>query len=419
MNKLLYNPSQLLTLDTHGKNVKRGTDLSEIDLLHDHSIVINENLIADIIPNSSLNKNKFDQIIDVTGKTVLPGLVECHTHSVFTGSRADEFRQKLAGVDYEEIAAAGGGIISTVKAVRSASFDELVKTVSPRIEHFIQQGITTLEIKSGYGLDFENEVKLLQVIKYLNEIFSIDIMPTFLGAHTFPPEAKDKREEYVEEIIGRMLPHIAKQKLAEFCDGFCEATAFTSKEIDSIFSAAKKLGLKLKLHTEQFNNVGGLNVALNHNAVSVDHLEVLDNSDIEKLCSSDTVAVLLPGVSFFLNYKYAPARKLIEHNAIVALATDYNPGSSHISSLALVMSFAALKMGMNIEETISAVTINAAKALDVQKTAGSIEPGKKADFSVFDCKEYADIVYDIGKNLNCMTIKNGEIIYNRSGKSSY
>jgi len=419
MKKLLYNPSQLVTVNTNGKNAKRGNELSEVESLTEHSIILEENRIKDIIPTTSVNKNNFEDIIDLSEKVVLPGLIECHTHTSFTGSRADEFRQKLAGVNYEEIAAAGGGINSTVKAVRKASFEELVKTVSPRIEHFIQQGITTLEIKSGYGLDFENEVKLLQVIKYLNEIFSIDIIPTFLGAHTFPPEVKYKREEYVEEITNKMLPHIAKQKLAVFCDGFCEATAFTSEEIDSIFSTAKKLGLKLKLHTEQFNNVGGLNIALNHNAVSVDHLEVLDNSDIEKLCSSDTVAVLLPGVSFFLNYQYAPARKLIEHDAIVALATDFNPGSSHISSLALVMSLAALKMGMSIEETISAVTINAAKALDVQKTVGSIEPCKKADFAVFDCKEYADIVYDIGKNLNCMTIKNGEIIYNRSGKSSY
>ncbi len=412
MKKLLFNPSQLLTLDTHGKNVKRGNDLSDIDLLQDHSIVINDNLIAEIIPNSSVNKNKIDRIIDVTGKTVLPGLVECHTHSVFTGSRADEFRQKLAGVDYEKIAKSGGGINSTVKSVRQSSFEDIIKTVKPRIENFISQGITTLEIKSGYGLDFENEIKLLQVINYLDEIYPIDIIPTFLGAHTFPPEHKTNRDEYIDEIINKMLPHIAEQKLAKFCDGFCEATAFTSDEIDLIFSRAKELGLNLKLHTEQFNSIGGLDTALKHNAVSVDHLEVLQDDGIIKLGKADTVSVLLPGISFFLKYQYAPARKLIKSNAIIALATDFNPGSSHISSLSLIMSLAALNMRMTIEETINAVTINAAAALKMNDKIGSIEIGKRADFSIFDTEEYADIVYDIGRNLNWMTIKNGEIIYN-------
>ena len=208
-----------------------------------------------------------------------------------------------------------------------------------------------------------------------------------------------------------MLPHIAKQKLALFCDGFCESTAFSSDQIDFIFTKARELALKLKLHTEQFNSIGGLDVALNHNAVSVDHLEVLIEEDILKLANSDTVSVLLPGVSFFLNYQYAPARKLIDNNAIVALATDYNPGSSHISNLSLIMSLAALKMKMTIEETINAVTINAAKALSVEESVGSIEIGKQADFSVFNTEVYSDIVYNIGKNLNCITIKNGEIVY--------
>ena len=208
-----------------------------------------------------------------------------------------------------------------------------------------------------------------------------------------------------------MIPHIAEQKLAEFCDGFCEATAFSANEIDEIFSAAVKKGLKLKLHTEQFNAIGGLDVALKHKAVSVDHLEVIKDDDIPKLGKSDTVAVLLPGVSFFLNHSYAPARKLIEQNAIVALATDFNPGSSHISSLSLIMSLAALKMKMTIEETISAVTINSAKALCREKSIGSIEIGKKADFAVFNTSDYSDIVYSIGNNLNCMTIKDGIIIY--------
>jgi imidazolonepropionase len=411
MRTLLYNPASIVTVNTSGKNYKRGKELSDIGCIYDHSIIIEDNLITDVLPTSSIDKNNFEKIIDVTGKTVLPGLVECHTHTAFAGSRADEFRQKLSGVGYEEIAKKGGGINTTVEAVRSSSFEELVNLIKPRIGNFISQGITTLEIKSGYGLNFENERKLLQVINFLNEIYPIEIVPTFLGAHTFPPEFKDNRQEYVDEIINKMIPHFADQKLAEFCDGFCEATAFTANEIDEIFAAAKNHGLKLKLHTEQFNSIGGLDVALEHKAVSVDHLEVIKDEDIPKLSNSDTVSVLLPGVSFFLNHQYAPARKLIEHNAIVALATDFNPGSSHISSLSLIMSIAALKMKMTIEETISAVTINAANALCREKSIGSIEIGKKADFAVFDTSDYADIVYSIGKNLNCMTIKNGKVLY--------
>jgi len=411
MKTLLFNPSTIVTIDTSGKNFKRGKELSDIGCLYEHSIVIEDDLIKDILPTASVEKNKFDEIIDATGKTVLPGLVECHTHTAFAGSRADEFRQKLSGIGYEDIAKKGGGINTTVQAVRSSSFEELVNLIKPRVEHFISQGITTLEIKSGYGLNFENERKLLHVINYLNEIYPIDIVPTFLGAHTFPKEFKENRRGYFDVIINKMIPHFAEQKLAEFCDGFCESTAFTADEIDEIFTAASNHGLKLKLHTEQFNAIGGLGVALKHKAVSVDHLEVIKNEDIPKLGKSDAVAVLLSGVSFFLNHTYAPARKLIEQNPIVALATDYNPGSSHISSLSLIMSIAALKMKMTIEETISAVTINAAKALCREKTIGSIEIGKKADFAVFNPSDYSDIVYSIGNNLNCMTIKNGIVIY--------
>ena len=411
MRTLLHNPASIVTVNTNGKNLKRGKELSEIGVVFDHSIIIEDTLIKDIITNPSVKKNNFDKIIDVTGRTVLPGLVECHTHTAFAGSRADEFRQKLSGIGYEEIAKRGGGINTTVSAVRTANFEELVNIIKPRIENFISQGITTLEIKSGYGLNFENERKLLQVINYLNEIYPIEIIPTFLGAHTFPSEFYENHKGYIDEIINKMIPHFSKQNLAEFCDGFCEATAFSAEEIDKIFTAAKQSGLMLKLHTEQFNSIGGLDVALIHKAISVDHLEVIKESDIPKLGNTDTVAVLLPGVSFFLNHIYAPARKLIEQNATVALATDYNPGSSHISSLSLIMSLAALKMGMTIEETISAVTINSAKAVCREKTVGSIEIGKKADFAIFDMEDYADIVYSVGSNLNCMTIKNGNVVY--------
>lgn len=415
MITLLKNPAQIVTVDTNGKNFKRGKELAEIGVVSEHSIVVEDDLIVDVIPTISSDKTGADKIIDLENKVILPGLIECHTHSVFAGSRGNEFRLKLKGVTYEEIAASGGGINSTVKAVRNASFDELYAITKERVDYFISQGITTLEIKSGYGLDFENEIKILNVINKLNEQYPIDIVPTFLGAHTVPNELKGNREKYIDSLINEMLPYIASNNLAEFCDAFCEPGAFSADEVDAIFSSAVKNGFKIKLHTEQFNNIGGLDTALKHNAVSVDHLEVIKNTDIVKLSGIDTVAVLLPGVSFFLNYGFAPARELIENDAIVALATDYNPGSSHIANLNLIMSFAALKMKMSIEETISAVTINAAKSLNRNKTTGSIEKGKKADFAVFNTNDYSDIVYNVGKNLNCMTIKDGKIIYSANG----
>ncbi|MDY0082995.1 MAG: imidazolonepropionase [Ignavibacteriaceae bacterium] len=413
MRKLLTNFAQIITCDTKGINYKRGNNLSEINILENHSLFIEDGIIKDIIPDSSINHINADLKLNFNGKIILPGLIDCHTHTVFAGSRANEFKEKIAGVHYEEIAKRGGGILTTVNAVRNSSLPDLIELIKPRVKEFIAQGVTTLEIKSGYGLDFENEIKLLHAIKVLDEIFPIEIVPTFLGAHTFPAEFELDHKGYVDLITDKMIPHIAKNNLAEFCDGFCEATAFTSEEIDTIFTAAAKSGLKLKLHTEQFNNVGGLDIALKHNAVSVDHLEVIAEQDLNKFENSETVAVLLPGVSLFLDYSFAPARKLIENNAIIALATDYNPGSSHILNLHLIMSLASIKMKMKMEEVINAVTINAAKALNREKTTGSIEPGKKADLAVYDAEDYTEIIYNTARNLVTHTIKDGEIIFQK------
>ncbi len=411
MIKILTGASQIISVDTYGKNIKRGKDMNEISVLTGHALVIEEDIIKDIVPESSVKNVSAVEIIEVKDKIILPGLIECHTHTVFSGSRKDEFKKKLQGTSYEEIAAAGGGINNTVNAVRNARVEELINDAAPRVEYFISQGITTLEIKSGYGLDFENEIKLLKVINFLNKKFPIDIIPTFLGAHTYPPEYKNNHEAYLQILTGEMLPYINKNKLTIFCDGFCETTAFNTEEIKLLFAAAQELGMSLRLHTEQFNSIGGIDIALNFGAVSIDHLEVIKETDIVKLGAADIVCVLLPGVSFFLNHNYAPARKLIDSNAVVALSTDYNPGSSNICLLNLIMSLGALKMRMTIEETISAVTINAAKALLVNSNTGSIEIGKKADFAVFKTNDYSDIVYNVGKNLNYMTIKNGEVVY--------
>ncbi len=413
MKKLFYNPAQILTIDTKGKNLKKGKEQSDVGLLENYSIIIEDGLIKEFVETERVQQNEFSEVIDLSGKTILPGLVECHSHTLFSGSRAEEFRMKLSGIDYEEIARKGGGILSTVKSVRESSFDELVEIAKPRIDYFISQGITTLEIKSGYGLSFYDEIKLLQVIQHLNKIYPIEIISTFLGAHTYPPEYKKDKQKYIEIITEEMMPYIAENKLAEFCDAFCEATAFSADEIDIIFNAAKKHKLKLKLHTEQFNNIGGLETALKHKAISVDHLEVLKEEQIDLFKKSKTISVLLPGVSFFLNYDYAPARKLIENKIPIALATDFNPGSSHIANLNFIMSLAALKMKLSIEEVITSVTINSASALCREKTVGSLELDKKADFAIFDTDNYADIVYQVGKNICGMTIKEAEIIYKK------
>jgi len=411
MRILIKNPAQIVTVDTKDVNYKRGKDMKNIDPIFGHSLIIEDGLIKDFIPESAVEKVKVDQTIDVADMIVLPGLVECHTHSAFAGSRANEFLLRLAGATYEEIAAQGGGILSTVNAVRTSSFDELVSLLKPRIDDFISRGITILEIKSGYGLSFYDEIKLLQVINYFKIHSPIEIIPTFLGAHAFPPEYKNDHEQYIDLLITELLPYIIKNNLAYTVDAFCEKSAFSPEEVDRIFSEAKKLGYKLKLHTNQFTNLGGLNIARKYKVNSVDHLEVIDD-DIKWFAKSEIVAVLLPGVSFFLDYGYAPARKLIENNAIIALSTDYNPGSSNISNLHLIMSIAALKMKMTAEEIISAVTINSAKALGLSENAGSIEIGKQADLSIFSAKDYSEIIYNIGTNLNRITIKKGKIIYN-------
>lgn len=411
MKKLIKYPSLIITVDTKGKNVKRGKEQNEIKSIAEHSILVEDGLIKDIIPNQSINKITADETINVKDKVVLPGFVECHTHAAFAGSRANDFLMRLRGASYEQISEKGGGIISTVDAVRKSSYEELINMLQPKIDYFISQGITTLEIKSGYGLSYYDEIKLLQVINHFKKLYKIDIIPTFLGAHTYPSEYKNDHKGFLKLITDELLPYVIKNNLAEYVDVFCEKFAFNTEETELIFSKSKKLKYKIRLHTDQFNSIGGIDIALKYKALSVDHLEVVNDEDIYKLSKSDTVAVLLPGVSFFLNSNYAPARKLIDNNVIVALSTDFNPGSSNIPNLHLIMSIAALNMKMTAEEIISAVTINSAKALDMQNKIGSIEINKQADFAVFNVKDYSEIIYNIGINLNVMTIKKGEIIY--------
>lgn len=410
MKTLLTNPEQIVTIDSKGLNYKRGHDMKDIGVLTAHSILIEDGKILDIIPDSKAKRKSFDKQIDLQGKVILPGLVDCHTHTVFSGSRANEFHMKLGGVTYEEISEKGGGINRTVESVRESSFNDLVQISTSRVNNFIKQGITTLEIKSGYGLSFYDEIKMLQVIHAMKSV-GIEIIPTFLGAHTFPKEYKNDREKYLQIVNDELIPYISKNKLAKFCDAFLEKTAFNTKEVESIFANAAKHGFKTRLHTNQFNSIGGIDLAIRSKCKSADHLEIISEEEISKISESDLVAVLLPGVSFSLKYNYAPARDLIDKNSIVALASDFNPGSSHISNISMIMALAALNMKMTFEEILSAFTINAAKALDISDSKGSIEINKDADFAIFNCNNYNEIIYNIGTNINIMTISKGEIIY--------
>lgn len=410
MDLLIENASQIVTCHSRGRKFKAGKHQSEIGLLKNASVYIESGRIKWLgkkLPSSIKRKNV--KKIDASGKTVLPGLIDSHTHLVFAGSRADEYSMRINGSTYEEIAKAGGGIISTVKAVRKASKDELKNLARKRIQSSIGFGVTTIEAKSGYGLNTASEIKMLEVINELNREMPIDVYSTFLGAHAFP---KDKtREEYLDELLFEMIPLIAQKELAVFIDAFCEKNYFSVSETKKIFLQGIRFGLVPKLHTNQFYSIGGIQAAISCGAVSVDHLEVMKPSDIKALENSGTIANVLPTVSYFLDIPYAPARKMIEKNIPVGLATDFNPGSAMSENIQLVMSMAVQMLKMNIEETINAVTINAAAALGVSHNIGSIETGKQGDLAIFDTPNYKDILYHFGINQLFCTIKKGKVIH--------
>ncbi|MBE2219152.1 MAG: imidazolonepropionase [Ignavibacteria bacterium] len=410
MDILIENASQIVTCRTRGRKFKAGKHQSEIGLLKDASVYIESGRIKWLgkkLPSSLKKKNV--KKIDVTGKTVLPGLIDSHTHLVFAGSRADEYSMRINGSTYEEIAKAGGGIISTVKAVRKASKEELKNLAKKRIQSSIGFGVTTIEAKSGYGLNTVSEIKMLEVINELNREMPIDVYSTFLGAHAFP---KDKtHDEYIDELLFEMIPLIAQKELAVFIDAFCEKNYFSVSDTKKIFEQGIRFGLVPKLHTNQFYSIGGIQAAISCGAVSVDHLEVMKPSDIKALENSGTIANVLPTVSYFLDIPYAPARKMIEKNIPVGLATDFNPGSAMSENIQLVMSMAVQMLKMNIEETINAVTINAAAALGVSHNIGSIETGKQGDLAIFDTPNYKDILYHFGINQLFCTVKKGKVIH--------
>ncbi len=337
--------------------------------------------------------------IDCEGRLVTPGLIDCHTHIVFAGDRAAEWEMRQAGATYEEIARAGGGILSTVRATREAGEDALVEAALPRLDALIAEGVTTIEIKSGYGLDRESEAKMLRAATRLGEARDIAVSRTFLGAHALPPEAEGDKDRYIDQVCDVQLPHVAAAGLADAVDGFCETIAFSPEQMARVFGAARTLGLPVKLHAEQLSNLGGAKLAAGHGALSADHLEYLDEAGVAAMAGAGTVAVLLPGAFYFLKETQKPPVAALRQAGVpIAVATDCNPGSSPLTSLLLAMNMAATLFGMTVEECLLGVTRNAARALGKLSEMGTLEAGKRCDIAVWDAARPAELVYRIGFN---------------------
>jgi imidazolonepropionase len=344
---------------------------------------------------SSIDANT--TVVDAGGRILLPGFVDAHTHPVFAGTRVDEFEERSKGATYQEIAARGGGIHSTVNRTRAASVDQLVATGRRYADWFLRGGTTTVEAKSGYGLSLEDELKMLRAIKRLDEETPLRYVPTFLGAHSVPPEYRSRRDDYVSLIVDEMLPQVAQQKLAEYCDVFCEEKVFTTDESWKILSAARCHGLGLRMHADQLSLSGGAKLAAELGTVTADHLEHTDAAGIEALKEARVQPVLLPGSVYALGSTHYPAaREMIDAGLAVVLATDFNPGSSPTPSMTMILSLAATHMKMTPAEAISAATINAAYSLNRGDKLGSLEPGKIADFVIHDCEDYRELAYFFG-----------------------
>jgi imidazolonepropionase len=348
--------------------------------------------------------------IDCGGRLLTPGLIDCHTHIVYGGNRANEFEMRLNGAAYADIARAGGGIMSTVRATRSASEDELLASALKRLDSLLSEGVTTIEIKSGYGLDVETEMKMLRVARKLGTMRPVDVRTTFLGAHTFPQEYREDHAGYLNIVCNHALPQIAKEGLGDAVDAFCEGIAFSVEETETVFKAAKSRDLPVKLHAEQLSNLGGAKLAARYNALSVDHIEYLDEDGVESIARSGTVAVLLPGAFYYLREKQLPpVAALRRHKVPIAIATDLNPGSSPVNSLLTTMNMACVLFGLTPEEALLGVTANAARALGL-KDRGTITAGQKADLILWDAERPGDLSYPLGFNPLAAIIKNGELV---------
>jgi imidazolonepropionase len=371
-----------------------------LGLIEPGAIAIRDGRIAWVGSQSELPTDAdAPEIIDCDGRWITPGLIDCHTHLVYGGDRALEFEMRLAGASYEEIARAGGGIVSTVKATRAASEAELLTSALPRLDALLAEGVTSIEIKSGYGLDLESEAKMLRVARLLGSERPVSVTTTCLAAHALPPEFTDDRQGYLRLVIDEILPTLAAEGLADAVDGFVEGIAFSPDEMALVFDKARALGLPIKLHADQLSNLGGAALAARHGALSADHLEYADDSGVAAMASAGTVAVLLPGAFYVLREKQVPPVAMLrKHGVPIAVATDSNPGTSPITSLLTTMNMAATLFGLTVEECLGGVTREAARALGRLDSVGSIEAGKWADLCIWDIKRPAELVYRIGFN---------------------
>ncbi len=380
--------------------------MSDLAIIENAALVIENGIITFFGKMQDIPSNNYTEI-DCSDKVVMPGFVDSHTHLLFAGSREEEFAMRSRGFTYQQIAEQGGGILSTVYKTRAASKRELKKNARRYINKMMQYGTTTVEIKSGYGLSFDDEIKMLEAIKELQKEEIITISSTFLGAHAIPPEYKNSPNQYVNLICDKIIPYVGEHKLAEFCDVFCEKGYFSVSDSEKILSTGISYGLKPKIHAEELTSYGGAILAGKLKAVSADHLENISDEGIESMKANGVVGVLLPGVSFFLNHNYAPARKLIDSGVPVAIATDFNPGSCMSYSMPLMLTIACTQMRMSPEEAITAATINAAAALNLSNEIGSIDIGKKGDVIILDIPNYKFLTYHFGENHIYKVIKNG------------
>jgi imidazolonepropionase len=409
---IIRNAAEVVCISRTGEGAKRGSALRDPALIVDGALVIRDGIIDWVGPTAQLPANPVGaEVIDARDRVVLPGLIDSHTHLIFDGSRVDEFEQRLQGRTYQRIAECGGGINATVQRVRSASLEELKASARQRIERFLRLGVTTIEAKSGYGLNTADELKCLRAIAELNAEGRIELVPTFLGAHAVPPEFRGNRGGYLRLLIDEMLPQIARARLARFCDVFCETGVFDLDETGRILSKARDLGFQLKLHADELTPLGGAELAARLGAVSADHLLCVTDAGIDALARSGTVATLLPGTAFFLGVPYAPARTLIERGAVVALASDCNPGTCPTENLPLVGAMACTQMKMLPAETLAALTLNAAAALGMSDRLGSLEVGKEADVIIGDVPDYRRLFYQFGMNHVTCVIKRGRVVH--------